>query len=142
MIVRGATDSDLAWLTRTGLETYQKVFRPLLPGVDWSVFDEAFFAARFRRDLDRVRIACHEEKRLGLALLTGTHLDMLFVAGGQRGAGVGGRLLDGARTLECFAVNGAARRFYERHGWTLERSYARSFGGVACDFVAYVREFR
>lgn len=142
MIVRAATDADLAWLTQTGVAAYQTVFRPLLPKVDWQAFDDAFFMARIARDIAHVRIAARDDLRLGFSLLTGTHLDMLFVAADQRGAGVGRNLLESAQTLECFAANTAARRFYERENWQLERCYARPFGGVACDFVAYVKGSR
>jgi putative acetyltransferase len=139
VIIRAATSRDVAWLADMAHDAYQNVFRPLLPDVDWSRFDDAFFTARFEHDLDRVTIACQSSERLGFSLVTGTHLDMLFVAPGGRNGGVGALLFGGATTLECFAVNSAARRFYERHGWRASRYYSRNFGGVDCEFVAYAR---
>ena len=47
------------------------------------------------------------------------------------------RRRDGATTLECFADNHPARRFYERHGWNLTHSYERVFGGRNRGFVLF-----
>ena len=43
----------------------------------------------------------------------------------------------GTWTLECFRDNRSARSFYERHGWTLARSYEREFLGRTRAFVFY-----
>jgi GNAT superfamily N-acetyltransferase len=77
-------------------------------------------------------------------MATRRHLDMLFVDPRFAGRGAGRRLLAecerrGVRTLECFAANHAARRFYEGAGWRLERAYARRFAGATHYFVAYER---
>jgi len=138
-VIRAATPLDQDWLIETAHSVYHDDFRALLPEVDWAVFDLDFFSARFARDLARVRIACRDGQRSGFSLMTGTHLDMLFVTPAARNAGIGTALLEHATTLECFAVNAAARRFYEREGWRAECFSHRLFGGVDCAFVDYVR---
>ena len=91
-----------------------------------------------------MRVACAGEAVVGFSLVTEGHLDMLFVDPAAQGTGAGKALLDeavarGTRTLECFAANHAARRFYERQGWRLARSYARAFAGGEHHFVFYAR---
>ena len=88
-----------------------------------------------------------EGNPIGFLLVTDNHIDMLFVDPPGIGKGAGSRLLqfaeqNGARTLECFRDNHAARRFYERHGWRLEREYDRDFAGRSRSFVFYVKEER
>jgi putative acetyltransferase len=72
------------------------------------------------------------------------HIDMLFMDPTAVGQGGGTCLLKeaerrGAKSLECFRDNHAARRFYERHGWRIEREYDREFAGRSRSFVRYVK---
>ncbi|WP_460448047.1 GNAT family N-acetyltransferase [Alsobacter sp. SYSU BS001988] len=114
-----------------------------------SIVGEAFFAARtpadlaarFTASLDRMRVADRDGAVVAFSMVTGTHLDMLFVDPAAQGTGAGAALLAdaearGARSLESFRDNHAARAFYERHGWRLTREYERDVvGGVyACVF--------
>lgn len=143
MICRDASTGDVAWLAAVALDNYRAVFAPLLPDCDWAPFDEAHFQARFSEVWPRVRIVA-DAIPLGFALITDGHVDMLFVDRSAQGRGVGARLLDdaqgrGARSLETFAVNLAARRFYEQAGWRMAARYSRSFAGTECDFVRYER---
>ena len=84
-----------------------------------------------------MRVAERGRRALGFSLVTGTHLDMLFVDSEAAGEGAGSALLrrveaEGARTLEAFRDNHAARAFYERRGWTLRwTTSAISSGGHA-----------
>ncbi len=138
MTPRDAAPSDVAWMAALAAEAYRDVFAPLLPDCDWSGFDAAHFTARFAAEWPRIRVI----EGLGFCLQNGAHIAMFFVAGKARGKGVGARLLDdavgrGARTLECFALNQGARRFYERHGWRLIDASSRPFAGRSCDFVSY-----
>ncbi len=143
MICRDATARDVAWLTAVALDNYRAVFAPLLPDCDWEAFDEAHFRARFSEAWPRVRIVA-DAVPLGFALITAGHIEMFFVARSAQGRGVGARLLGdaqerGAGSLETFAVNLAARRFYERAGWRIAARYSRPFAGAECDFVRYER---
>ena len=65
---------------------------------------------------------------------------MMFVDPAAHRTGAGRALLAeaearGARSLECFRDNLAARHFYEAHGWRLARGYARDFAGRPRAFV-------
>jgi GNAT superfamily N-acetyltransferase len=62
----------------------------------------------------------------GFMALDGDQLDQLYLRPGRTGHGIGGRLLHLAMTrrpaglsLYTFQVNLGARRFYERHGFTV-----------------------
>lgn len=65
---------------------------------------------------------------------------MLFAA--ETGQGHGAALLahaeaNGARSLEVFAANEGARRFYERAGWQVADDYEREFAGALHRFLRY-----
>ena len=143
--VRQARADDVAALAAVAEASYASGFAGILEPEVLASRDAATFAARFCDSLDRLVLAEDGDGRaLGFALVTAGHLDMLFVDPGAQSGGVGARLLAhveaaGARTLECFRDNTAARRFYERHGWRLERSYEREFAGRMRAFVAYAK---
>lgn len=144
MRCRPASEIDIDWLARLSAAAYQQSFAPLLPELAWHLRDTAFFRARFAREWPKLRIYERDCVRLGFHLMSGAHIDMFFVEPRQTGQGVGAVLLadavaQGAETLECFAVNAGARRFYERHGWRVEAAYMREFLGGACEFVRYRR---
>ncbi len=90
-------------------------------------------------------VACSGEALVGFLLMTDGHIDMLFMDPTAVGRGGGALLLkeaeqQGARSLECFRDNHAARRFYERHGWHMEREYEREFAGKSRSFVLYAKK--
>ena len=145
LTVRRAAASDVAALAAVAEASYASGFAGILEPEVLASRDAATFAARFSGSLDRLVLAEDGGGRtLGFALVTSGHLDMLFVAPAAQAGGVGAHLLayveaQGARTLECFRDNTAARRFYERHGWRLERGYEREFAGRTRAFVAYAK---
>ncbi|MEU0492026.1 GNAT family N-acetyltransferase [Nocardiopsis changdeensis] len=66
-----------------------------------------------------------DERVVGLLVLDGDALDQLYLDPEWRGRGLGDRLVrlaqrrrPGGLELWTFRVNGPARRFYERHGFT------------------------
>jgi putative acetyltransferase len=141
LICRDATPADVPWLAAVALQNYREVFAALLPDCDWSRYDEPHFRERFGDSWPRVRIVA-DGSPLGLCLVTLSHIDMFFIDRAAQGRGVGRRLLEdaerrGARSLESFAVNAGARRFYERAGWRLTDASSRRFAGADCDFVRY-----
>jgi putative acetyltransferase len=145
LICRDATVCDIPWLIQTTLESYKQVFAPLLPECDWASFDAAHLGRRFEAQLAQVRVVSTDGEAghpVGFANISGTHIDMFFIAHDHMSRGVGGALLAdveqrGARSLECFARNTPARRFYERHGWRLSGAHERMFAGAPCAFVSY-----
>jgi putative acetyltransferase len=80
----------------------------------------------FATALPWMRVAEAGEPISAFSRLTGAHLDMLFTDRRFQGQGHGAALLAdaeacGARTLEAFAANLPARRFYEARGWRKTR---------------------
>ncbi len=70
-------------------------------------------------------VAVAEGSIVGLLVLDGGELEQLYLDPSWRGRGVGDRFVALAKqqrptglALWTFQVNGAARRFYERHGFT------------------------
>jgi putative acetyltransferase len=142
---RDAAAADIPWLTETACAAYRTVFAPVLPGADLGGFDAAYFTARFAEAWPRTRIAeTAEGQAAGFHLTTDAHIDMFFVAEEARGQGIGAFLLAdaearGARSLECFAANAGARRFYARAGWREAAAYERLFAGRPERFVRFER---
>ena len=82
---------------------------------------------------------------IGFYLVTGSHLDMIFVTPSAQATGVGSALLRhaeqaGVVSLEVFASNQRARSFYHRNGWQPIRFYKRMYAGEERDFVHYEKQ--
>lgn len=144
MKLRAAQPADIEALAVIAEASYRHGFARILEPEILAACDKAHFAARFARETGKITLAEDGAGIAGFSLVTGRNLDMLFVAPARIGNSIGARLLavaekGGAATLECFRDNEAARRFYERHGWRLERSYTREYLGRERAFVAYVK---
>lgn len=144
MIVRPAGADDVPALAAIAGRSYRAAFAGILETDVLATRDEAFFAGRFASSWERMLVACSGETLVGFLLMTDGHIDMLFMDPAASGRGGGVLLLKeaeqrGARSLECFRDNHAARRFYERHGWQVEREYDREFAGKSRSFVRYVK---
>ncbi|OJY38061.1 MAG: hypothetical protein BGP06_16500 [Rhizobiales bacterium 65-9] len=147
MIVRSATRDDIPAMAAATARSYAVGFEDILGPEILAGRDAAFFAERFADTWPRMRVADEDGRILGVSLVTDAHLDMLFVDPEAIGRGAGAALLRdvearGARTLECFRDNRAARRFYERQGWRKEGEYEREFAGCQRAFVAYEKAVR
>ena len=138
MIIRPARAEDLSALATIARSSYRATFASILESEALARCDRAFFERRFAQAWPRMNLA-EESGIAGFTLVTDFHLDMLFVDPARTGRGIGKALLDasGARTLECFAANRGARRFYEREGWVLTSSYERDYLGRMRGFVTY-----
>nr|WP_281433483.1 GNAT family N-acetyltransferase [Microvirga splendida] len=124
--------------------SYRAAFENILEPDVLESRDATFFATRFASSWEGMLVACSGEAPAGFLLLTGGHIDMLFMDPAASGRGGGAALLKeaeqrDARTLECFRDNHAARHFYERHGWRVEREYDREFAGKSRSFVLYAK---
>ncbi|MGW0672561.1 N-acetyltransferase family protein [Streptomyces sp. NPDC002746] len=79
-------------------------------------------------------VAVAENTVVGLLVLTGRDVKQLYLDPSWRGRGLGDRFVALAKqrqpdglSLSTFQVNGPARRFYERHGFTeVERTDGQS----------------
>ena len=142
MIVRPATQADIAAMARVAERSYQAAFADILEPEVLATRDSAFFGARFGEALERMRVVEEGARVLGFTLVTDRHIDMIFVDPDAAGTGAGSALLagaeaEGARSLESFRDNHAARRFYERRGWRFAREYEREFLERERAFVFY-----
>lgn len=144
MKVRDATREDIPALADIAEASYRAAFATILEEEVLASRNAAFFARRFEEAWARMLVVCTDEAPTGFLLMTDRHIDMLFMAPAASGQGGGASLLReaercGAKSLECFRDNAGARRFYERHGWCVEREYERDFAGKSRSFVLYVR---
>lgn len=119
-------------------QAYATNFRPIIGDAALD-FDQAHFEARFARELAELTVLDAEGLR-GVLLVKDGHIAMLFAA--ETGQGHGAVLLayaeaNGARSLEVFAANAGARRFYERAGWQISGDYQREFAGAQHRFLRY-----
>jgi putative acetyltransferase len=147
LTIRPPVAADLAALAQVAWRSTQAAFAPILPPEILERKRPADFACRFAARLVDLRIAVAGEDGppLGFSLMTGAHLDMLFVDPPAQGRAVGSALLAdavarGCRTLESFADNDRARRFYEARGFHLCRGHRRIYEGIELPFVLYALE--
>ncbi|MGO4572150.1 GNAT family N-acetyltransferase [Microvirga sp. 2TAF3] len=143
-MVRRAGAEDIPALAAIAEASYRAAFKDILEENVLASRDAAFFAERFKTSWERMLIALSNGKPIGFLLMTDGHIDMLFMDPAASGRGGGALLLrqaeeQRARSLECFRDNHGARRFYERHGWRIEREYERDFAGKVRNFVFYVK---
>lgn len=138
MIIRRAVATDIAPAAALMAQAYATHFR-LIMGDAALGFDQAHFAERFARELAELTVLDADGIR-GVLLVKDGHIAMLFAA--ETGQGHGAALLahaeaHGARSLEVFAANEGARRFYERAGWQVAGDYEREFAGARHRFLRY-----
>jgi putative acetyltransferase len=142
LIVRPAEPDDVPILAGIAQSSYSFAFADILEQEVIDDHDIAFFMARFVHAWQRMLVALSDDRPIGFLLMTKGHIDMLFMDPDASGQGGGSLLLReaealGAKSLECFRDNHGARRFYERHGWQVEREYEREFAGRIRNFVLY-----
>jgi putative acetyltransferase len=141
--VRPPSPADLPAVAEVAWRSTRAAFEHILPAAILDRKRPEDFAHRFAARLPDLRIAVDSQGRpLGFSLMTGSHLDMLFVDPAAQGRSAGTVLLTdavarGCRTLESFAHNRLARGFYEARGFRLCRSYRRLYEGIEMPFVLY-----
>ncbi len=138
MIIRRAVAADITPAAALMAQAYATHFQPIMGDAALG-FDQAHFEARFARELGELTVLDMNGVR-GVLLIKDGHIAMLFAA--ETGHGHGATLLahaeaHGARSLEVFANNEGARRFYERAGWQITRDYEREFAGARHRFLRY-----
>ncbi|MBN9451471.1 MAG: GNAT family N-acetyltransferase [Bosea sp.] len=138
MIIRSAVANDIAPAAALMAQAYATHFH-LIIGDAALDFDQAHFEARFAHELAELIVLDSDGIR-GVLLVKEGHIAMLFAA--ETGQGHGAALLahaeaNGARSLEVFAANEGARRFYERTGWQVADDYEREFAGARHRFLRY-----
>ena len=141
--VRPPLAADLPALAEVAWRSTRAAFEHILPATILDRKRPEDFARRFAARMADLRIAVDAAGApLGFSLMTGSHLDMLFVDPAAQGRSAGTALLSdaverGCRTLESFAHNRLARGFYESRGFRLCREYRRLYEGLDLPFVRY-----
>ena len=144
LLIRPALPEDVRPAAEVASASYRAAFAPILDADELARRTPESFVPRFEASLARLRVAVSGGRVVGFSLVTGTHLDMLFIDPAAQGTGAGRALLDeaearGVCSLECFRANAPARGFYERAGWVVTRGYSRPFAGRVHGFVYYER---
>ncbi|MET0429797.1 MAG: GNAT family N-acetyltransferase [Microvirga sp.] len=142
MTIRRAGSRDIPVLAGIAERSYRSAFADILEPAILEGRNASFFEGLFRESLERLTLAESLGAPVGFLVVTDGHVDMLFVDPEAFGHGVGSALLahaeaSGATSLECFADNHPARRFYTRNGWLLTRTYERVFAGRLRGFVRF-----
>lgn len=98
----------------------------------------------------RMTIALLDQEVVGVVALDGAVIDLVWVADGRRGHGIGALLMRHAEArvaashpeaeLECFAPNRAGLAFYESRGYVEVRRYFEAASGV--DKVVFRKPLR
>jgi ribosomal protein S18 acetylase RimI-like enzyme len=132
--LRPATEDDVEVIAAMQLGSLVETYEPFLGRTAVDVFlaggnVERYFRERWRK----ATVATHHGKIVGVAVLEGTLLDLLWVDTARRSQGIGGALLEEAErqaalagdelVLEVWRVNRRAVKFYERHGFTITRAF-------------------
>lgn len=140
--VRAAGAADVPAMAAVAAASYRHAFAAILPPEVLEARSPAHFRERFAATWPRMRVAEDAGRIVAFSLVTDGHIDMLFADPRRLGRGAGRALLraaeaNGARSLECFAANAAARAFYAHCGWRLTREYEREFAGAVRRFVLF-----
>jgi ribosomal protein S18 acetylase RimI-like enzyme len=132
--LRPATQDDVEAIAEMQQASLVETYEPFLGRVVVEEFVargnvERYFRERWRQ----ATVATHRGTIAGVAVLDGTLLDLLWVDAARRSEGIGGALLEEAERraaltghellLEVWRVNRPAVDFYERHGFTVARTF-------------------
>lgn len=142
--LRPAAPGDVAALARVAHASFHQGFAGIMTPDSLAQRPLDFFAERFAEQWPHVTVALVDGVLLGFSMVRNAHIDMFFVDPSAQGRHIGAAMLRhaeaaGARTLECFRDNHAARGFYEKAGWGLTGGTRRAFCGVEYDFVNYAK---
>ena len=126
--IRSARGDEIETVGRLYWSVWHETHAPLQPAAVAAYRDAGFFLARMRALPQPPLVAIGDGVIIGFGGWSGRILGQLFVAGEERGNGVGARLLaaceqaiadSGHGRASLFVVKGNdfARAFYIRHGW-------------------------
>ena len=132
--LRPATEDDVEVIAAMQQGSLVETYEPFLGRTAVDVFLAGGNVERYFRECWRkATVATHHGTIVGVAVLEGTLLDLLWVDTARRSQGIGGTLLEKAErqaalagdelVLEVWRVNRRAVKFYERHGFTNTRTF-------------------
>ncbi|MEV6794404.1 GNAT family N-acetyltransferase [Streptomyces sp. NPDC051320] len=122
LVLRRADDSDAIEMAGVWLRSFTAALPTVRRAHDDDTVRDWFSFVVVRQHETWVAVA--EGAVVGLLVLDGGDLEQLYLDPPWRGRGLGDRFMDLAKrqrpnglALWTFQVNGAAQRFYERHGF-------------------------
>jgi GNAT superfamily N-acetyltransferase len=126
---RPMTQDEIEAVAALWHETWHSSHDHLAPRALCEFRTEDYFRCRIKEERQKVHVSGAPGEPVGLCIVSGANLDMLFVAATERGKGIGALLLADAEArmlvsgvAEAYLYvaygNDGAVRFYERHGWT------------------------
>lgn len=133
-----ADADDIARIMRAALSSF--VWMPLLHTPDE---DKAFVQGIV--STQQVTVAQAEMRLVGFIAIRDDWVEQLYIEPGFTGRGIGSRLLAAGTAgipvawLHCFQANTGARRFYERHGFSIEALADGSSNEEGLPDILYVR---
>ena len=125
---RPMMDNEIGAVAALWHDTWHSSHDHLAPRALCEFRTKSYFRRRIEDERPTVRVSGSLGKPIGLCIVSGGKLDMLFVAPSERGKGVGEELLadavarmkdSGIREAYLYVALGnlGAIRFYEKHGW-------------------------
>lgn len=127
MVLRRAGPDDSAAVADVMLASFRHAY-PDWPPVHTDDSVRGWITGHIIPDLETWVAVEPDGSVVGLMALDGGELDQLYIQPDRIGRGLGSRFVDLAKelrpdglALHTFQVNTGARRFYERHGFVVER---------------------
>ncbi|MGJ8583069.1 MAG: GNAT family N-acetyltransferase [Marinosulfonomonas sp.] len=131
--IRPATQDDTDAILKLWHQGWHDAHAVLVPASILRFRTPEYFTLWFEQAENPFWVAAHDQV-LGFVTTQGAELEKLYVAPQARGSGVATALLRHGEQmisqtgvaeakLFCTAGNTRAERFYQRHGWAIERSF-------------------
>ncbi|MBX3497376.1 MAG: GNAT family N-acetyltransferase [Parvibaculum sp.] len=138
--IRPASAGDIPALARVWHDGWHAGHAHLSPEIA-ALRPLSFFEPRMATTLPDCVVACIDGDIVGFAGWNGDGIGQVFVLPAWNGKGVAARVLAAAEEqlrnaghsriwLQCEVGNDRARRFYEKHGWSVAREHDTEIGTV------------
>ena len=139
LVLRSIVEAEQDAIAEIYCQAWHESHAPFIPKAVVEHRGLSFFQNRVGGYGTRPIGAVRDDHVLGFVLWSDSRLEQLWLRGGARGQGIGGRLLVHAEAematagatlleLDCMTRNSGARRFYERHGWRIVSAHSKPLG--------------
>jgi GNAT superfamily N-acetyltransferase len=139
-MIQRARASDVAQIAALYHAVWHETQAPFMPAAECARRDLGFFIERMSRLLLSTLIEERGGAVVAFSAWHGRLLGQIFVAAPHRGSGLAVALMSATETammesgvsegeLHCVVGNDRARRFYERTGWSHERTIMEQVAG-------------
>lgn len=138
--IHNATLGDVDVLIALSRETIDACYRSFLGDAVDDYLESGAVEQYVRESIDRCIVILADGRIAGYCVCKDNLIDLMMIRPALHRSGLGTRLLEHAEsllfrsypelTLESFAPNEAANRFYRKNGWTETSSYFDEASGV------------